>query len=306
MEDRIVGMVLGLAAGDALGGPVEFMSKQQILIKHGVVKDPIGGGWLGLRPGQWTDETEMALLLLESVIEKGTFDAQDAARRYLTWFRANPVSIGNSVRAALALLDAGTPLGDASRQAREGVGGASDNGALGRGVPLAALLWNDPRALLLASRDEVRITHWDPLAESGSALLHLILSRILAGAKTKAEAVREADEILADNDLDLYNPLADVTGRPETSLATTSTVNDTLETAIWCFLYREGVEAALVTAVNLGGDTDSIAAVAGALCGAWYGEGGIPQRWLGALQDRNRIRMRARKLAQLAPKPPAW
>ncbi|MBN1418932.1 MAG: ADP-ribosylglycohydrolase family protein [Planctomycetes bacterium] len=304
MEDRIIGMALGLAAGDALGGPVEFMSKQQILIKHGVVRDPLGGGWLGLRPGQWTDETEMMLFLMESIVEKGTFDSQDVARRYLAWFRASPIAIGNSVRAALALLDGGTPLADASRLAHEGAGGASDNGALGRGAPLAALLWNDPGALLLASRDEARITHWDPVAESGSALLHLILARILAGAASKADAIREADAILADNDLDLYNPLTDVTGRPETSLATTSTVNDTLETAIWCFLYRESVEDALVTAVNLGGDTDSIAAVAGALCGAWYGEAAIPDRWLRTLQDRNRIRMRARKLAQIAPKAP--
>ena len=211
MEERIVGMIIGAAVGDALGSPVEFMSREQITIKHGRVTGMIGGGWLGLRPGQWTDDTAMMLCLLESLVEKGEFDQKDVASRYLAWFRTRPISIGNTVRAALALMESERlEPEEAARRAYEGATEKeADNDTVMRCCPLAARFYEDDQKLIATSYLEARITHWDVKAAAGSALLNLTLSRLLKGYK-KSEAFGEASEVLLDNPFGLYPVVGDV------------------------------------------------------------------------------------------------
>ena len=102
MQSRYRGCLLGLAVGDALGGPVEFMTTEQIIAKRGKpVREMIGGGWLKLRPGETTDDTAMARALAESLVAVGGFDAADVAARYVRWMQSKPPDIGNITRIAL-------------------------------------------------------------------------------------------------------------------------------------------------------------------------------------------------------------
>ncbi len=300
MEDRIVGMIVGLAVGDALGAPVEFMSREQVEIKHGHVTEMLGGGWLGLRPGGWTDDTAMMLRLLQSILETQGFDQRDVARRYLAWYRTRPVGMGNVVRATLTLVeDEGVSVDEASRLAHEGSGGQSaDNDTVMRCAPLAALHVNDAGKLMRDSVLDARITHWDIQAASGSAVLNLVLSALLRGEK-KAESFAWAEETLLENEHGLYAIVPDVSYLQEKDLKPADRVVDTLACAFWCFKQGRSFEDTLVRIVNMGGETGTIGAVAGALGGARWGYEKIPPRWAQVLQDRGLILGQAKRLAKL-------
>jgi len=303
MEERIVGMIVGAAVGDALGSPVEFMSRQQITIKHGRVVDMIGGGWLGLRPGQWTDDTAMMLCLIESLLEREEFDQNAVASKYLAWFRTRPISIGNAVHAALSVADSeGLPPEEAAMKAYEGAGEVeADNDTVMRCCPLAARYYDNPPKLIETSYREARITHWDLRAASGSALLNLILSGLLRGLK-KSEAFAAASESLNDNPYGLYAIVPDVTLLSEDELKPGARVEDTLASAFWYFRHSPNFEQTLIQAVNRGGEAGTIGTVSGALAGARYGYESIPKRWTNLLQDHGKIYSLARRLADLALK----
>ncbi len=299
MEDRIIGMLMGLAVGDALGAPLEFMSERQVQIKHGHVTEMIGGGWLSLRPGEWTDDTAMMRCLLESVVQKAAFSREDAAARYLAWYRTKPPDIGNTTRAALGMLDDGVPLGEISRKAHDENGGVSaGNGTVMRCAPLAARYAHDAARLITASAEDARITHWDVRAASGSALLNLVLSALLRGEKPQ-DAFAWADERIADNDLGLYNPVPDTAFVREKDLNPSGFVVDTLSCAFWHFTKGTSFEETLIGVINKGGDTDTIGAVAGALAGACHGYKKIPPRWAKVLKDRGLLLALATRLAKM-------
>lgn len=299
MEDRIIGMLMGLAVGDALGAPLEFMSERQVQIKHGEVTEMIGGGWLSLRPGDWTDDTAMMQCLLASLIQKTVFDRDDVAARYLAWYRTKPHDIGNTTRASLGMLDDGVPLADISRKAHDENGGVSaGNGTVMRCAPLAALYVNDAARLIKASAEDARITHFDVRGASGSALLNLVLSALLRGEKPH-DALAWADTTIADNDLGLYNPVPDTAFVPEKDLNPSGFVVDTLSCAFWHFCKGKSFEETLIRVVNKGGDADTIGAVTGALAGAYFGYAKIPPRWAKVLKDRGLILGLATRLAKL-------
>ncbi|MDQ3023642.1 MAG: ADP-ribosylglycohydrolase family protein, partial [bacterium] len=107
MLDQFRGCLLGLACGDALGAPLEFLSAAEVAAKHGTVTEMLGGGWLNLRPGQVTDDTQMTLCVAESYIENGGFAPQDIADRFVEWYRTGPVDIGNLTRTACENLQYG-------------------------------------------------------------------------------------------------------------------------------------------------------------------------------------------------------
>jgi ADP-ribosyl-[dinitrogen reductase] hydrolase len=132
IRDRARGGLLGLAVGDALGGPLEFRSAEQIVDRHGgPVSDMIGGGWLSLRPGQVTDDTDMACALARSLVERGGYESEAALANYVRWLKTEPPDIGITIRAVLEKVAAGVDVADAARQVHEQSGGRSaGNGSL--------------------------------------------------------------------------------------------------------------------------------------------------------------------------------
>lgn len=299
LESRGRGCLLALACGDALGGPLEFMGAGDIKRTHGRVIDFISGGWLSLRPGETTDDTAMALDLARSLVEMGRVEPGDVARRWVAWLETDPKDIGNTTREALIYLRDGTPWDEAGElvdQKAEPYGGALGNGSIMRCAPLALFLHQDPERLVQASLDTARITHANPLCTWSASALNLMLSFLLNGERT--DIARRAAELVPQEEV--RQTLLGAVGRSVEELKAGGHVLQTLESALWAFGNADGLEDAIVTAANLGGDADTRAAVTGALAGARYGVEAIPLRWLERLEGRDEIAQLADSLIQTA------
>ncbi|MBE0415359.1 MAG: ADP-ribosylglycohydrolase family protein, partial [Dehalococcoidia bacterium] len=265
--------------------------------RYGRVTELFGGGWLGLGAGEWTDDTAMMLCIARSIVGKGCFDPQDVALKFLGWFRAGALGIGRTTCVALEALSTGAPWQDAGRIAHERLGGLSaGNGSIMRCAPIGLLDFKDPQRLIRDSINSSLITHWDPMACWGAAALNLAISQLLCddkgdlpdkiGGKIEQPEVRQA--------------VAKVEIMKLEDVVASGFVLDTLQAALWCFLNTSSFEDALLAAVNLGGDTDTIGAVCGALAGACYGMGEIPSRWQQKLAGRVEIIELAERIYELA------
>jgi len=299
LADRYSGCLLGLAVGDALGAPLSFMKSEQIHIKHGTVREMLGGGWLLLRPGQYTTGTALAMRVADSLIEKKTLDEADVAARFADWYRTGPRDLAGALRTALAILAEGADVSRAAEEALDLTGEESaDNGTLTRAAPLALRFHGRRGELQDAAAREARITHRDPRAAAGSAAFAVLLSFLLDGVD-RADAFDSAWDWLEDHSREIGNLLPDVPSKKESALDPSTFVIDTLETALWYFLTAPSFEEVLVRTANRGGDAATTTAVAGALAGAHFGVGAIPRRWLRTLADRTVIRHQAADLLSL-------
>ena len=289
--------MVGLAVGDALGAQVEGMWPEEIQRRYGRVTELLGGGWLGLGPGEWTDDTAMMLCIARSIVEKGRFDPDDVALKFLAWFEAGALGIGRTTYVALDALTRGASWRDAGRIAHDRLGGMSaGNGSIMRCAPIALLDGKDPERLIRDSIDSSLITHWDPRACWGAAALNLAISQIIYEGRDGL-VERVIDRI--DN-ADVRQAMAGVAGMRREDIVPSGFVLDTLQAALWCFLNTSSFEDALVAAVNMGGDADTIGAVCGALAGACYGLEEMPKRWQQPLAGRLEIVELAERIYELA------
>ncbi len=179
LDDRCMGALLGLACGDALGAPIEFMSQEAARARHGLVTEMVGGGaWA---PGEWTDDTAMALCIAEAILEKPADPVAGAGKRFLAWAKTAK-DVGGTISAALRGYRSCGDWAEASSttsQARNGRAGG--NGSLMRTLPVA-LAYPDIRTMLVTSARLSAMTHWDSQAEVCCALYNLWITRLLAGA----------------------------------------------------------------------------------------------------------------------------
>ncbi len=280
IRDRARGCLLGLAVGDALGGPLEFLSADEIVGRHdGPVSDMVGGGWLSLRPGQVTDDTDMARALARSLVERGCYEPEAALANYMRWLATDPPDIGTTIRAVLQKVAGGVEADDAARQVHEQSGGLSaGNGSLMRIAPLAIRYRDDTYALMEAAQRDSALTHFDPLAGDVCALYCVIVAAELKGqelleAPARSEALIETLNSTPD---EAAGRASDQRGFVLTAFAV----------AFCAYRHFESLEEGLVWAVNLGGDADTNGAVTGALLGARDGVSAIPKRWLDQLEPR--------------------
>ena len=289
-ESRANGCLLGLAVGDAVGTSVEFKPRGSFL----EVQDMVGGGPFGLEPGRWTDDTSMALCLGTSLAECGGFDARDQMERYARWRTEGYLSstgtcfdIGNTVRAAL----------DRFERTGEPVAGSTDprtagNGSIMRLAPVVLWYFPDPWAAEHFAAESSKTTHGTEECIDACRFLARVLFRAL-------EARSKEDVLMADRGsfmgAQAIAALADggFRGKPRREIRGSGYVVESLEAALWCFDRASSFEEAVLLAANLGDDADTTAAVTGQIAGAFYGEGGIPKRWL------DRLFMRA-EIAELA------
>ncbi len=297
VREHFRGCLIGLAVGDSLGAPVEGMNRTAIKSKYVQVTEMLGGGWLGLAPGEYTDDTAMMLCLAKSIVERGQFDTQNVASHFLGWFRAGPVGIGRTTWLALNELDHGASWQEAGKRAHEMLNGLSaGNGSIMRCAPLGLLHCRDREALIKDSIESSLITHYDPEACWGAVAVNLAVAQLLNG---------EREDLIARLSAEIEQPrvkeaLARVSVLGLDQLRTSAYVLDTLQAALWCFLNTGSLEQAVIAAVNLGGDADTTGAVTGALAGAYWGLPQIPQRWLEPLKDRNEIIRLADEIHELA------
>jgi ADP-ribosyl-[dinitrogen reductase] hydrolase len=293
---RFEGCLVGLAVGDALGAPVEGMSRAGIETVHGRLKDMVGGGWHGLPPGHYTDDTAMMLCIARSIVEKGCFDPEDAARRFLEWFDAGPIGIGRTTWIALSAMKEGASWREAGEIAHQRLGGLSaGNGSIMRCAPIGLLDFMHPETLVEDSGNSSIITHWDPQARWAAVAVNLAIAEMLKGGKGNLLPVL----LRGIEHAEVRDTAAGVLRLKRVDPEPSAYALDTLRAALWCLLNTSSFEEALVTAVNLGGDTDTVGAVCGAMAGACYGVDSIPARWREPLQDRDEILRLARGIYEL-------
>lgn len=286
LAERYAGCLLGLACGDALGGPVEFQSRAAIAARFpDGVREMIGGGWLDLAPGEVTDDTQMTLALARACMPDG-IDIDQVVANFIAWYRSKPKDIGTTTSAALAAIARGTPWPEAGEAVYRANPEGAANGALMRCAPVALRFRNDPERLVRASLDTARITHAAPRACWASvalnqAIVHLLNGGDRAGVLAAARSgIDEPQTVVA---------LDSIPALTYDALKSGGFVLATLTAALWCLLNRESAEEAIVTAVSLGADADTTGAVAGALAGGCWGLHALPERWRNAVQHRDEL-----------------
>ncbi len=295
LPDRFRGVLLGLAVGDALGAPLEFQPARP---PEHYLTEMVGGGWQKLAPGEWTDDTQQALCIVESLLTKRVFDPDDIAHRFVVWMQSKPKDIGLHTRRVLDSIQRGDPWEEASRDTQALDPDNAPNGSLMRCAPLALFFCRHPEYVASLSPVLSRITHRHPDCEWACVFLNVAIVGLLTGL-SRSEAIDlaytscdEASQALKDRIGSAMQPTCEV--------APTGYVLDTLEVAVWAFLHTSSFEEALVTAVNRGADADTVGAVVGALAGARYGMSGIPSRWLLALKESSFLIHYADSLYDLA------
>jgi ADP-ribosyl-[dinitrogen reductase] hydrolase len=269
LRSRAVGAYLGLAVGDALGATLEFLTPREIREIHGVHRNVVGGGWLRLRKGQVTDDTEMSLALGRSILETGAIDQQSVAEAFSDWMGTKPVDMGNTVRRGISRYrSTGEVQGPESEQ-------DAGNGACMRCLPVAlACLGADEGVLAEANRRQSHVTHHSTLADEGTLTVIRMVQAALVG-RSRGELKGLADALAAAERLYRYEGK-----RVENP---SGYIVETLRTVFQSLFATDGFESALVDVVNRGGDSDTTGAILGMIAGALYGSEAIPKRWLCAL-----------------------
>lgn len=295
--DRACGSLVGLACGDAVGTTVEFSPRGTFE----PLTDLVGGGPFRLQPGQWTDDTSMALCLAESLLEREGFDAVDQLQRYVRWFRDGHLSstgwcfdIGNTCRRALeAFQQTGSPWSGPTDPMSAG------NGSIMRLAPVVLAYYPDRDRARTFAGDSSRTTHGAAEAIDACCILSDILTSLLSG-ESKEDSILSARSPETDS-VRLERIVAGAyRGATQDEIHGTGYVVDCLEAALWCFWHSHNFEEAVLKAANLGGDADTTAAVCGQLAGAHWGHDAIPTPWIERLTMHEQIAGMARRLVEAA------
>ena len=302
MIDRYQGALIGLAAGDALGTTLEFRDKGSFE----PIEDMVGGGPFGLEPGQWTDDTSMAVCLAESLVERG-FDPHDQMTRYVRWWREGYWSstgrcfdIGNTVAAALSRFEAtGDPIaGSTDRQ-------SAGNGSLMRLAPVPLRWVHHPAEAVHLAGESSRTTHG--AAEAVDACRYF--AELIVGALQGSSKEDLLAEVRPGPDPALAPAVAAIAAgsykaKTADDIRASGYVVHTLEAALWAFHNSDSFRDGALLAVNLGEDADTTGAVYGQLAGAYYGLDGIPRDWRDKIVRRDEILELASRLHDRAARHP--
>ena len=282
--DRGRGALVGLAVADALGTTLEFAARDSLPLHT----EMTGGGPFSLEPGVWTDDTSMALALADSLANTNAFDAADVMDRFLRWMEQGAYSpmgrcfdIGVTTREALSRYRrTGDPLAGPTAEDTAG------NGSLMRLAPAVLAFLHDPAACRRIAGEQSRTTHGAPQAVQSCAFFADLLRKAIRG-ETK-------DTVLAPQNWDGHPAVRAVAagcwlGKDRAAIRSTGYVIHTLEAALWAVGSTDNFEKAVILAVNLADDADTVGAVTGQLAGALYGLSAIPERWLEKLAWRDSI-----------------
>jgi ADP-ribosyl-[dinitrogen reductase] hydrolase len=286
---RAQGCMLGQLAGDSLGGLVEFENAPQIRRTHpsGVRLLVDGGHWYTLA-GQPTDDSEMALALARSIVNHGAYDPEEAARAYAWWYESHPFDIGRATITAVsaaAAARAGQSAAEASKAAA--LQETQANGALMRISPLGILGAGavEGKTAEWAQQDAL-LTHPNPVCQAANTVFAETLAFAIRTGSCRQEIYRFALEIAncAESPQSVKEAIAKAASQPPNDYTThMGWVLIALQNAFWQLLHAESLEEGIVSTVMCGGDTDTNAAIAGALLGAVWGRGSIPLQWLDRL-----------------------
>jgi ADP-ribosyl-[dinitrogen reductase] hydrolase len=286
LVERAVGAYLGLAVGDALGATTEFLTPREIREQYGLHRRISGGGWLHLQPGQVTDDTEMSLVLGQSILDSQGVVATSVAQAFSEWMRSKPMDIGNTVRRGIIhFRTTGIPRVDENEY-------DAGNGACMRCLPIALTYWNaSSETLTEASRAQSHVTHHSPIADAGTeTVLQMLVSAFRGEPKARMHDIAENLAIRHK----AYRFHKRIIENPS------GWIVETLQAVFQAFFAHDSFEPILIDVVNRGGDADTTGAIAGMLAGACYGTTAIPKQWLKALDPNVKRRCEEQTLQLLA------
>ena len=299
LQSKIKAVVIGHAIGDALGVPVEFRSRDEL--KQNPVTDMRGYGTYPVPAGAWSDDTSMSLAALDS-LAGGKVNYEEIMTNFVKWLSLDEYTptgatfdVGhtclNAIRNHLEQPDlSATECGLTDEY-------SNGNGSLMRIHPFVlyayahCMTYDDWTDMI---RSAAALTHSHERSKLGCLIYAFVLSHLLAAPSKSVigTALRRAEVHFRDNpEISHYERLFDTNfdKLTEDEIKSTGYVVDTLEAAVWCLLTTDSYRDCVLKAVNLGGDTDTIAAVAGGLAGALYGYTSLPPEWLGTLIRREYI-----------------
>ncbi len=291
VRDRALGAFIGLAVGDALGTTLEF----EIRDTKPPVTDMIGGGPFNLKAGEWTDDTAMALCLADSLLDCDGLDERDLMERFCRWYELGENSCTGSC------FDIGATTRDALesyRRADNPVAGPVDprtagNGSIMRLAPLVLRFWNDNVRLKDAARRQSYTTHGAEEAVDACEALAMVLAALIGG--------RPLSDVLSAS-CGPFCPRVQAImdgswrGKARGDIRSSGYVIDSLESALWCVSETSTFRDAVLLAVNLGDDADTVGAITGQIAGAAYGVSSIPEEWFARLAWNARLAKTAEQL----------
>lgn len=292
--DRVTGCLVGLACGDAVGTTTEFQKRDSVP----PVTDMVGGGVFSLRPGEWTDDTSMALCLADSLLACKGFNGNDQMTRYHSWWKTGYNSsngtcfdIGTTTVIALTKYRHNNTLqyyGDDNPR-------ASGNGSLMRLAPVAIFYHkSSDMDLVHFAKESSRVTHASAECLDSCAYFSLLLKTAFV-ATDKQQLLDVKYNAYTDNVAKLIETnYIDLT---RDQIKSTGYVIDSLHAALWCFYTTDTFELAILLATNLCDDSDTVAAICGQIAGAFYGHAQIPKSWISKLVDHDHIKNLAIELA---------
>jgi ADP-ribosyl-[dinitrogen reductase] hydrolase len=300
-RERAIGALVGLAVGDTLGTPLEFHERDTY--EH--ITDMIGGGPFDLKPGEWTDDTSMALCLGTSLLARYGFDSEDQLTRYSNWMTHGYMSstgvcfdIGTTTRNAIRSF-----LKDKTLVHNEHFLDAG-NGSLMRLAPIP-IFYNTKEMYSDAFVDLIRYaalssttTHATETAVQSCVAFAIMMNRAIQGYdKFEILEILEPEKFGITNDvvkstIDIENYFC----KERSEIKSTGYVIDSLEAALWCFAKTASFQEAVLLAANLGDDADTVAAITGQLAGAYYGFDAIPKEWVQKITNSEGIVSLAERL----------
>lgn len=282
LRNRIAGVAVGAAVGDALGMPLEFGPARSV---DKLVREMLPGR---IPAGSFTDDTEMALALAESLLAQRPLNPDDLAQRFVAWIEGRPPDVGIHTASVLWRIADGESWETAGAAVQARNSGSAGNGSVMRCWPVALAWWDDLGRLLADSALQSRVTHPHPECNAGSAFVNAAIFHLLHGLAPEAAVARALDD--ADVPAPLRAVIEAAPGKNRRDLPNSGWVRHTLESVVWGLLTTDTFEDAVVHVVNLGSDADTAGTVVGALAGAAYGLDAIPQRWKAALHGEFPLR----------------
>lgn len=265
--NRAQGCLAGLCAGDALGSQFEFMHPGNLRhLDDRELGMMIGSSIFHSKPGQITDDAEMALCLANSIIHEGEYSQKHARELYIEWSWSDPIDMGVTTRSAL--------------QNNQFNPKSESNGALMRIAPLGIHGVNlTPSVLYSYCKEDARITHINKKVEDCNFMLSYAISLCIKESYTAQRIIEAVRGVSFDMDIDVE--LLDLSAvRPEDYYSCMGHVDIAFRNAFYHLRNGSSFERAILDTIRMGGDTDTNAAICGALIGAYYGQGSIPVKWL--------------------------
>ena len=277
--------IMGLVVADAVGVPFKHRGRDGFK-----AKDMTGYGTYKLPIGTWSDDSSLTLATVESLARLGKINLDDIMRNYFNWLNfgeftpyGKAFDVGSTTKAAIYRFEHGASPKDCGGYTTMDNG----NGSLMRILPMAFLNCSEYNIYTVSA-----LTHAHIISQF-ACLLYVRIAKNLLSGQELCEAIEESMKHIPLHLMDDFGRLTVIGSNPRNRIKSTGYVLDTLEAALWSLLKTDNYKDCILTAVNLGGETDTIAAVAGGLAGIYYGVGGdkgIPEEWINQIARKDYIK----------------